>query len=501
MATDLAADSNSHNSNYTRYFGNGRPLWWNPPGGEWRVHLSQFCQRAGASCFFRGLALVCPDQNQTEHTIGQLSNDPDTLQAAVTFNMALAICLAYDLHVALVLVDAVERGHRWNWEISRQWVHPNCRSRGRCLALVRMDNDSRLFAHWCVASSWRFGGRVPLSKKDMEVLQPQNFPPGLQPEITREDLQRHFAEELLPEEDPLPPPEGPWPPGLIPQLYDPANHEDSRITHPLLGVTRVVGVHPPPFPKPDTGNLIPSCTFHRIPEPGVIAESCRSAALVEGFPTAFQRGACRLLGTGGMAWELRPSVLQGMHVSTRHLVYVKMDQVCAMDQRLMASGDYHPDNVGEIVTTGGTYILADPFEMSRPAGNGTVDVFRVYRLIRDVCTYSGALCRAVPLHLDLVQSLTFLHVHTPTFPDPLSVMPSRKAWLRVRFALVAQIAPAELVGILNDIRNQAFEELQAGTLPPSFDPLNCLTLLREEQTRLSRLAIVAGLSPLKNSCA
>jgi len=269
-----------------------------------------------------------------------------------------------------------------------------------------------------------------------------------------------------------------------------------RVSHPLDGIPGVCGVFPPPLPPQWNRDLINSVTFYRVEEQGQPLVCPGDMLLYKGHPTAFQRASCRLMGKGGIAWELRPSVIANMHVSTRHLVYVRLGATHVINPALFDNGDYNPEYIDRLHTCTGTYLLSRPWEVRRQAPEGLAERFLFFSLQRRAATYAGAACRAVPFHLEQVTEISLRHHPSLNFDLPLTSFPSEHARLRAQFSLLLQHCPEEMKGVLQDQRNLAMEAFAAGKLSPHFSPITLLRDLHRYGLRVRQAVLLTGAEPV-----
>lgn len=257
--------------------------------------------------------------------------------------------------------------------------------------------------------------------------------------------------------------------------------------HPLQDVYAITGVHPPPAPSAGINLGSAVRYFYRLPDDEPL-QYVGDLSVVEGAPGAFSRGIARMTAGGMMAWELRPDVVPHMRVRSGHVVYVRLGEVHALDQRLLETGDYNPDVFGDLHTDTGRFALTRPELVIRSDGVN----FLFFLLSRRSSTKIALMTRFVPFVLSRVTSVSFRGVNVIRHRHPEKAFPTRSAWLRAQYALVAEQAPKELVGVINDQRNQALAALERGELSPDHDPVLQVAVLHEQRKRITRIMRVVG---------
>ncbi len=517
------------NTAYTRYFGQSKPLWFNQPGPiARRREILRHLEMHGATCFWKALAHVAPDCDALELLLAERLRQDDPFPA-VDMASALQIVGLSDVHISVVGITAFNVMARARQGITTFVRHPNLPVDGRPghgVALVFFDDEHNFAPHWCPCTSIRPRFTVPRTVEDREAEILAEINEGL-PEPLPAMADWLFADEeedeepemwldaqvdgynvIIPEA-PQPPPPEPLPEwgrrgaDIVPfhRFMNQANFGPAWSglvvnRHPLDGITGVVGVNPPPVPT-IARNLVNAVTFYRIQEDGVPLQATGGMLVREGHPSACDRGIHRMQGAGGVAWQLRPSVLADAHISTRHVVYCKLGDPSLMDNRLMDSGDYDPQTFEALHTATGTFRLTHPEYVERTVeahGVAVVERFLFFHLNRVCASWTGALLRAVPYHLEKVTTVSTIGHGLSFRPLPETAFPTRKAWLRAQFSLLAQVSSDELKGLINDQRNQALEELERGNLGQNFDPYLLVAVLAERLVYSRQLMRTAGLA-------
>lgn len=524
MANNPNTNNFDPNAGYHRYFGAHKPFWYNMPGGQWRQPMIRELTKQNASCFWLSMCSIAPSHGLLQIAVrAERQDTPAGVTSGKTYVEAVGLCQGHDLRVGVIQVARVGP----SWAIVRRWHHPQAPTRGTCLVLVEHNDLCEYAPHWCACTSYRPRFTIPFTLADewaaaerdgrvrarrergqliaavddddlnLDLLYPDEFQPEHRyQDITlvelgiREWMQGFDAllndpdvegERVVGWDDLHPDPGGAWIAGN--------NAQGHPIAHPLNGIFAVCGVFPPPMPTTGLA-LVSTRRFFRVAEAGYRAFDSGDLISTEGHPTAVDRAVARTLGEGGICWELRPSVMEDMHVSSRHYVYVKLGQRNAVDDRFLESGDYNPARVARLTTETGLYSLVDPRDLVTAAG----EEFRVFRLHRCAATITGCLARLLPLHLEKVTGITERGAMILSNPAPRTAFPNAASWLRAQFQIIAAKAPEELVPLINDQRNQALAALVDGSLPQNFDPYFLVMTLHEQLARAERLFRVLGKS-------
>lgn len=543
---------------YHRYYGEHRPLWLNRPHGDWRRAAKQQLVRAGAGCFFEALFTLCSRQVAAA-MIQAYEQGQGVLRLGVSFVRAVEILDEIGFQLNVLFFGRVADELR---VLFRHNGRGEAAQRGWGLALVPLNDEGEFIPHWLPFTQHRDHLGVRLIGRDHLALDEQEDH-GIEEEwvdIDADDV-AHIAAEL---EELRREAEGPWdhelgaelpffglgaelghigPPlvaGLAPapEVWDhdldvelpfyglgaelgfigpdwageailgraPVRPDGTpwehiapvyvRPAHPLDGIVAVVGEHAPPAPTTRAGsNLVECRTFYWLGEGQL--QFGGDYSLVDGPPGAFARAAARVQGRGGICWELRPSNIRNMHVDSKHMVYVRLGEASLLDPAVMDTGDFNPQLVGRLHSATGCFRLDDPWEVRRDDGA----VFLFFNLKRTSVTLSGVFGRCLPFHLEPIERVSLVGVGVARFSRPESAYPSRVAYLRAQFSILAATAPAELVGLINDQRNIALALLEEGRLATGFDPYRMVAVLHEQRKQAQRLFTVLGCAAAVFACA
>jgi len=488
---------------HSQFYGERKMLWFNePPIKDWVWAAVADLERLGACCFWYALLGVTRDQAAFELAVNEGLMQTDAgLSEGVTYAQAVYIINQARMRITVYQVDVTVASELCLIRRSQ----PAGREDPRGVVLVPVNDQFERCAHWLPTVRFR---RVPISvppamallinpmiglNADVEDLQPV-IEPFIGPQhingLAEEFV--NYQDSRLPLED-----EGP---GFDLNIFEAPEYPDVGAVQSqpvqdglslLRKVSRIVGVIPPTFPLAHRMSPL-AAVFHRIPEAGIPSLDAGDMMIVEGFPTAMQRGLTRMMGEGMMAWQLRPSVLADMHVSSRHLVYVCLSPPSLIDPKFLESGDYNPDFVGRLVTETGTFVLVDPFDVPFSGHQSSYTTLRVFRLTRAGVTISGAVFRAMPFHLEKVISVTTTALHVVLVRNKRECFPTQRAFVRAQFSVLAMAAPEELRPLITDQRNEALSLIAEGKLADDFDPVRLVLALHEQLQGMRRLMAVSG---------
>lgn len=485
--------------NHSRFYGKRKMLWFNAPRPtQWLREMVDHLERLGACCFWYALLGVTRDKAAFELAVDigiRLSGEG--LSAGITYNRAVWLLAQSGCNSTVYQVDVTVASELSLIQRSKQ---PG-RDPPHGVVLVPVNDEFEAEPHWLPTMRFR-NYPIQIPPALARIINPgvvlaanvDDIQPNVDPFVGPMHV-NGLAEEFVnyqgtfldpPEED-----------ELFPGLFEQHQETDAQPGPSgldglalLKGASRIVGVIPPIFPLSNRLNPL-APVFHRISEVGVPLLDAGDMTIVEGFPTAVQRGLSRLTGEGIMAWQLRPSVIANMHVSSRHFVYVCMSPPTLLDPKVMESGDLNPDFVGRLVTETGAFVLVDPFEVSLPS-TSSYTTLRVFRLSRSGITISGALFRAMPFHLEKVTGVTTTAWHVMLVRNRRECFPTQRAFVRAQFSVLAMAAPEELRPLIVDQRNEALSLIAEGKLADDFDPVRLVLALHEQLHGMRRLMSVSG---------
>lgn len=224
-----------------------------------------------------------------------------------------------------------------------------------------------------------------------------------------------------------------------------------------------VGVSVPPLPL---------LRFYRVPDPLAQRDQHADLLFYERAPDALDRGwfVFNREIYHGVAWELRPTVVKHMCVCAGDLFYVRLGQPTANEPRLLDTGDYNPDVVEGLQCQRLTYRL-----INRRVVTHNGQRYMLMDPLETASSWAGIVTKRVPFVLNRVVKVTMSRID-PTWPA-VSKFPDRKAWMRSCFTLLASQVEPDMVGLVNDMRNQSLLALEEDRLPPGFSPIQCVSAL------------------------
>jgi hypothetical protein len=248
-----------------------------------------------------------------------------------------------------------------------------------------------------------------------------------------------------------------------------------------------VGVHPFPIAQ-QTIHLVSQTPRFYYVGGGDLPEF--NGIVIQGPPgpkdrAIYGRG---LLSKAPIMWELHPKAIQEAYVDSSHLVYVQVDEPRTLDPTYLANGCFNPSRIGCIQTDNGAFDLIDPFEVQHRQ-----IIYTVYRLSRRHASVAGLFLRALPFHTEKIMNVTIIPFQVRDLPSLLD-FPSRKAWLRAVFTILASMAPEEVKGNILEQRNEALNALESGTLPATYDPVATARAVCHMRIRVQNLMGTPGLT-------
>lgn len=426
-------------------------------------------------------------------------------QAEWTFAMVRDLLVTSGVNIWLHEIADVEENGTRVLRIVRQFGPADGHFTRRSIVRVSWTDRGEFRPSWIPATSFDRNGRVPWTPTDeaerLRLRAEPEFalwdaPPPLEDEEEMPDdvdvWQAFLAEfeaavDLFEGRDPLPDPYAD-----MPELRQIETLVDGKERNPLDGIYRAVGVYPPPFGKQSRYYMGCGVVFHRILEPNIPLMDSGDCVVEIGPPGPFQRAASRCTGRGGIAWELRPSVIPEMHIDSKHLVYVVdiLGDVPSIDSpALLSSGDYSPALFGRLVTETGTFALIDPVEILwKDMGLK----YTFFGLKRTAATFLGSVARMLPFHLEPVMGHSTRFINRRYLPQR-DAYPDDKTFMRTRFAILAQFVPEQLKGPFLEVRNTVMAKMEdpvqaAALAAQGFDPLDLARQMIEDLRVISRQA-------------
>lgn len=240
-----------------------------------------------------------------------------------------------------------------------------------------------------------------------------------------------------------------------------------------------VGEHCPPIWTESMGvSALYSRIFHSVS--GKPEFDFGDAQLVLGAPSAATRAAYRAAGYK-TAWQLRPGVIEQAHLGSGDIVYVHVAAATITSRRLLATGDYNPDELATLYTKCGVWRLGTGGAVATLGVGG--DVYKFYGIKRTATGIGGLIARRIPFLLEQVIGVTW-RWREEVLPSAAD-FPCRKAWLRAVFLQLAGGMPDSLKAAFLDQRNVVLALLEEGKLPGDFDPV-CLARALAQSERAAK---------------
>lgn len=447
----LTDDAPELMAGYKRYTRRGMETGghiWCGSTGRWRKEAMQDLRRQEASCFFRAMAWVLTKADYARFYMHALSTH-EGLQAGVTPQDAFMTVIGLSLPICLAYVAA-------NGRI--RFAHCPAVSVVRGLLWVPLNDAHQWAPHWLPWTSIDERNQLRWTFEDLDAMAPGGVPRAEVPAPMHAGL---IAARLaaVPARAPVPdyaqdtPVHPPVAAGYVCWNTPPVTEQEVQRQNDVRArVDAKTKYFAPKLWCHNTEVNVSGCELRKGEKPTAV-----SRAKAHCLPEA--------LGFGkGLMWELHPRVLIGAEISEGDFVFYQSDSpVSPVDPRHNVLGQYLPDRLSAIVTSGNTLWSITDEQTYQLRGKE----YTVYRLVMTVASnFVDLVLSSFHIKTTKITSVRFNALEEVS--PAVDSFPTPQAYLRACYDQLAKLVNPELVGTLMMCRNEELaRDEPSGLLPQS----------------------------------